>query len=91
MFELYFLLVRILSLYQFIIFAAIILSWLRAFGVLPYSRPIAIIQDILYRLTEPVFRPVRSVIPSFGGLDLSPIIVFFGIEFIKILLRQILL
>ncbi|GAX61683.1 integral membrane protein [Candidatus Scalindua japonica] len=37
----------------------------------------------LYKITEPVLEPVRRVIPAIGGIDISPIIVFIGLSFIK--------
>lgn len=62
--------------YWFIVIAAVVVSWLVAFGVLntynPYARGIIRALDAL---TEPVFRRVRRVVPPIGGLDLSPLIV----------------
>jgi len=69
------------NLYILIIIAAVIASWLVAFGVLNLSNPLARqLYQILDSLTEPVFRQVRKVIPPIRGLDLSPIIVWLGIE-----------
>jgi YggT family protein len=44
--------------------------------------------DILYRLTEPVYRPIRKFLPNVGGLDLSPIIVLLIIWFAEMELIQ---
>jgi YggT family protein len=41
---------------------------------------------MLYRLTEPVLRPIRNVLPNLGGLDLSPIVVILAIMFAQRLL-----
>jgi YggT family protein len=66
----------LIGLYWFIVIAAVVVSWLVAFGVLntynPYARGI---MRALDALTEPVFRRVRRIIPPVGGLDLSPLIV----------------
>jgi YggT family protein len=63
---------------------AVIVSWLAAFNVINERNNIVrAILRILYSLTEPVFRPIRRVLPNFGGLDLSPIVVLFGIWFLQ--------
>ena len=66
----------LLDLYWWIIIIAVIMSWLIAFNVVNTRHQIVgMIADFLYRLTEPVFRPIRNLMPNFGGLDLSPLIV----------------
>lgn len=59
----------LIELYGWVIFARLIVSWFR---LDPYH-PIV---QFLYRVTEPVLRPARQLIPPAGGLDFSPIIVF---------------
>ena len=54
---------------------AALFSMLTAFGVLDTrNRMVWTIGDFLFRLTEPVLRPVRNVLPNLGGIDISPII-----------------
>ncbi|MFX6134443.1 YggT family protein, partial [Acinetobacter baumannii] len=66
----------ILDLYVWLLIASAILSWLIAFNVVnTRNQFIAVVSEFLYRITEPVLRPIRSVVPTFGGLDISPIIV----------------
>jgi YggT family protein len=66
----------LLDFYTYIIIAAVILSWLIAFNVInTRNQIVAMIADFLYRVTEPVFRPVRSFLPNLGGIDFSPLIV----------------
>jgi YggT family protein len=67
------------NIYIIVLFARIILSW---FPVQP-GGAIAGIYSFLYTITEPVLGPVRRIIPPLGGFDLSPIIVFIGIEVIQ--------
>jgi len=67
---------QLLYLYTLAIFARAILSF---FPMRPGS-PIAPIAQFLYRITEPVLAPVRRVLPSMGGLDLSPLVVILGIQ-----------
>ncbi len=77
------LLCRLLDAYLIVMFARIILSW---FPVEPGSG-LATVYGFLYSLTEPVLGPIRRVIPPLGmggmGLDLSPLIVFFGISILR--------
>ena len=77
------LLCRLLDAYLIIMFARIILSW---FPISPNSGA-ATIYGFLYSITEPVLAPIRRVIPPMGmggmGLDLSPLVVFFGISILR--------
>ena len=67
-----------------IVIAAVIVSWLTAFNVInQYNQFVRTILRILIGLTEPVFRPIRKVIPAIAGLDLSPIVVFVIIWFLQ--------
>jgi YggT family protein len=59
-------------------------SWLTAFNVInERNQFVHMLLRVLYSLTEPVYRPIRRILPSFGGLDLSPIVVLLGIWFIQ--------
>jgi YggT family protein len=74
----------LLNLYWWIVIAAAVLSWLTAFRVInTYSRPVALIGDFLYRATEPALRPIRRILPNFGGLDFSPLILLLVIWLIE--------
>ena len=74
----------VLQLYVWLLIAAAILSWLIAFNVVnTHNQVVAMIADFLYKITEPVLRPIRSVLPSLGGIDISPIIVILIIFFIQ--------
>jgi YggT family protein len=78
------LLITVLDIYKWIVIAAVIVSWLTAFNVInQYNNFVRQLLRILYALTEPVFRPIRKIIPPMGGLDLSPIIVFVIIWFVE--------
>jgi YggT family protein len=70
--------------YWYVVIAAVILSWLIAFNVVNTRNPIvAMIADFLYRVTEPVFRPIRAFMPNLGGIDFSPLIVLLIIYIIE--------
>ena len=75
----------VLQLYIWILIAAAIFSWLVAFNVVNVRHPaVGMIGDFLFRITEPVLRPIRNRMPNLGGLDLSPVIVIFIIIFIRL-------
>jgi YggT family protein len=71
----------VVNVYFFAILVMIILSW-----VAPGSNSPA--AYLLYQLTEPVMRPVRNMLPSMGGIDFSPILVFILINVIQIALSH---
>jgi YggT family protein len=67
------LLLWILNLYKWAVIIAAILSMLTSFGVLDTrNRIVWTINDFFYRITEPALRPIRNILPNFGGIDLSP-------------------
>ncbi|HHW34679.1 YggT family protein [Paracoccus solventivorans] len=73
-------LMLILDVVWFIMIAHIIMSWLINFDVLNLRQPlVAQVWDGLSRLLEPIYRPIRNVLPNMGGLDLAPLVVFIGI------------
>ena len=73
-----------LQLYIWLLIASAILSWLVAFNVVnTRNQVVATIGEFLYRITEPVLRPIRNMMPNFGGLDISPIIVILIIMFLQ--------
>jgi YggT family protein len=73
-----------LELYIWIVIAAAIFSWLVAFNVVnTRNQVVAMIGDFLYRITEPVLRPIRNMMPNMGGIDISPVILFLIIIFIR--------
>lgn len=74
----------LLDLYGWVLIASIVFSWLYQFGVInSRNRAVATIGDVLWRLTEPVLAPIRRFLPDFGGLDLSPVVVFLGIFLVR--------
>ena len=77
----------LLSILTWIIIAQVILSWLLAFNVLNASsggvRAFALAMD---RITAPLYRPIRRLLPDFGGIDFSPLVVLILIQVISKLL-----
>jgi YggT family protein len=65
----------VLQIYIWLLIAAAVLSWLVAFNVVnTRNQVVHMIGDMLYRLTEPLLRPIRSMLPHLGGIDISPVI-----------------
>ena len=78
------LLLNLIDLYWYIILATVIISWLMAFNIINYGNPyVRQANSVLHTLTEPVLGPIRRVLPSLGGLDFSPIVVLFALEFLR--------
>jgi YggT family protein len=81
----------ILQIYIWLLIAAAILSWLIAFNVVnTRNQAVHMIGDVLYRLTEPLLRPIRSMLPHLGGIDISPVILILIILFLEnVIIRYI--
>ena len=80
-------LMLLLGVARFIVFIHLILSWLISFEVLNLRQPlVAQIWFGLNRVLEPVYGPIRRMLPNMGGIDLTPLVVLLGIEIIRIVL-----
>ena len=89
MLSLYQILMLILQIAQYLIFAHFIMSWLLAFNVLnPRQQFVQQVWQGLSRVLEPIYRPIRSILPSMGGLDLAPLIALIAIYALEIVLRN---
>ncbi|CAL8978969.1 hypothetical protein RHODGE_RHODGE_03279 [Rhodoplanes serenus] len=79
----------LLTLYVYVLIAAAVLSWLIAFNVVnTRNQAVSTIGEFLYRITEPVLRPIRRMMPDLGGIDISPVIVILAIFFIQSVVLQ---
>ena len=77
-------LILILDILWFIVIASAIFSWLYAFNVINSSNQfVGQIGNMLYQLTEPIYRRIRRFLPAFNGIDLSPIVVLVLIFFLQ--------
>ncbi len=80
-------LLLILDVIWFIVIAHIIMSWLINFNVLNRNQPLVWqLWTGLERLLEPIYRPIRRILPDMGGLDLSPIVLIVAIYAARIVL-----
>ncbi len=79
-----------LDVYMWIIIAEVVISWLIVFDVINVRHPKAqSLLEIVARLTRPVMKPIRKVIPPIAGLDLSPIVAIFAIMVLQQLVVRI--
>ena len=82
----------LLNIVSFVILVQVVLSWLFVFNVLNTSsqgvRAFALAID---RITAPLYRPIRRILPDFGGIDFSPLVVLILIQVIKKLLAGVVL
>ncbi len=87
-----YLILRVIDLYIWVIIISAVLSWLVAFNVInTQNRFVYTVVDILWRLTEPALRPIRSVLPNLGGIDISPVILILLLLFIRDLIVEYVL
>ena len=80
----------VVQLFIYVLIASAVLSWLVAFNVVNVRNPIvAQIGEVLYRITEPVLRPIRNLLPNLGGIDISPVILILLLQAFRMLLGEI--
>ncbi|MGC4024310.1 MAG: YggT family protein [Mesorhizobium sp.] len=82
----------VLNIYWWIVILAVIFSWLYAFNVVnSRNQFVGMIGNALFQMTEPVFRPIRNLLPSLGTVDISPLVVLVILFFLEQVLVQIAL
>jgi YggT family protein len=87
--SLYEILMLVLGIAKFFILAHFIMSWLVNFQVLNLRQPlVAQIWFGLNRILEPIYGPIRRILPNMGGLDLSPLVALIGVYALEIILRN---
>ena len=74
----------VFSIYIYVLIASAIISWLTTFNVLnTQNQFIYSLLGFLYRITDPALRPIRRIVPSIGGIDLSPMILILILFFVR--------
>ncbi len=64
------------------LFVYIVIDILTKFGVVnPYNRVVQVVMTFLSRLFEPMLRPIRSIMPDLGGIDISPVVLVLLLQF----------
>jgi YggT family protein len=80
----------LISIYIWLLIASVVLSWLIAFNVVNTgNRFVYQIRDFLFRITEPVLRPIRNLLPNLGGIDISPVILILALYFLRDLMFEL--
>jgi YggT family protein len=83
-YALYQIITILLDVLWWIIIIQAILSWLIAFNVInTYSDVVRNIMYALDKMTQPIYRPIRRIMPDLGALDLAPMVVLLGIVIIR--------
>ena len=81
----------VIQIFIYLLVANAILSWLVAFNVVNTSNQfVATVGQFLHKITEPILRPLRRVIPQFGGIDVSPIVLILLLIFAQNLMWEFL-
>ncbi|GLQ07942.1 YggT family protein [Sneathiella chinensis] len=81
----------IIQIFIWLLIANAVLSWLIAFNIVnTRNQFVATVGEFLYKITEPALRPLRKVIPNFGGIDISPIVLILILIFIQNLMYEYL-
>jgi YggT family protein len=84
------LILTVINIYFWVILAMVVLSWLVGFNIVngsnPYVRQVGL---VLEKLTEPLLRPIRRVLPDLGGFDISPVVLLIGMQFFGMLVTSI--
>ncbi|WP_340107855.1 YggT family protein [Pikeienuella sp. HZG-20] len=79
----------VVSIAWWIIIIQAVMSWLISFNVLNIRQPFVYqVWAGMNRLTEPVYRPIRNLLPSMGGLDLSPVVVLLGLSALQVIVNN---
>ena len=82
---------QIINLYIWTLLAYLAIGWLMAFKIInPWQPVVRMLIDALSRMHEPLLRPVRRILPDFGALDVSPIVLFLLAQFLRNLLHSML-
>ena len=88
--SIFFLLDNIITIYLWIIIINAILSWLVAFNVLnTQNRFVFSVLDATYKLTDPVLNKIRRFIPTFGSIDISPVVLILILIFLRNVIFEI--
>ena len=88
--SIFILLDTIITIYLWIIIINAILSWLVAFNILnTQNRFVFSVLDVTYKLTDPALNKIRRIIPTFGSIDISPVILILLLIFLRNLIFEI--
>ena len=79
----------VITIYVYLLIASVVLSWLIAFNVINTGNHFVYeVRYFLHRITEPLLRPIRNLLPNLGGIDISPVILILALFFVRDLLLR---
>ena len=88
--SIFILLDSVITIYLWIIIINAVLSWLVAFNILnTQNRFVFSILDATYKMTDPALNKIRSIIPTFGSIDISPVILILILMFLRNIIFEI--
>ena len=88
--SIFILLDSIITIYLWIIIINAVLSWLIAFNILnTQNRFVFAVLDVTYKMTEPALNKIRRFIPTFGSIDISPVILILLLMFLRNIIFEI--
>ena len=80
---------QLIEIFIWFLIAQAILSWLIAFNIVnTHNNIVSLIGNFLYKVTEPLLKPIRKFLPDFGGIDISPVILIILLIFFRNLLFE---
>jgi len=80
------LILTLIDIYFWIVLATVVLSWLIGFNIINGANPhVRQINYALRRLTEPLLGPIRRFLPDLGAIDVSPVVLLIGLQFLRYL------
>ena len=80
---------QLIEIFIWFLIAQAILSWLVAFNIVnTHNNIVSLIGNFLYKVTEPLLKPIRKFLPDFGGIDISPVILIILLIFFRNLLFE---
>ena len=92
MYSIVWLITTVIQIYIYVLIVQVVISWLIALNVInTRNRFVYTVADVAYKLTEPALKPIRRILPAFGGLDFSPLVLILLLGFIQRLLPELLL
>jgi YggT family protein len=87
---LFWLITTVIDLYIWVLIIGAVLSWLVAFNVInTRNRFVWAVGDFIHRISEPALRPIRSILPNLGGIDISPLVLILLLIFAKQVLSRL--
>jgi len=81
---------RLIDIYVWVLIIGVIMSWLIAFNIINLSNQfVRTVHEVINRLTEPLLRPIRRILPDLGGVDISPVILILLLYFAQSVIARL--